>query len=376
MPSGERAGGTLLYLTDRDDEFDSTYATYYFRFPDWVKLPDTEAVETPAEDGWKPFFKATGHKHRPMAVLGNGTEPLTARDTETGSASSAIGNHHAGRAGSATENGPRPIRANGTQEEMGYRIPRDGLSFPAPVVPGTNLFISSPPEPGAVKADSILQTEPAVQLTVLGIEVSPAVPHHIRAHREPLVMNVQNSHDPVTVKTPHPELKTTAVPAGKTLKMALRLNVALLPFFRGINAEEPDLKGEAVETELLLPVGVDARHHEAVPVNHPAALDEHHVAPRQLLPGISHTANAPQENWPLPPAGQPVRRRHPAVRGLRRLVSQGRQVGLGYPLPSYITSRVGSGTSSSIIRTEKVCRNMWGCSPGMPAHFPSHFNIR
>jgi hypothetical protein len=58
VPSGERAGGTLLYLTDRDDEFDSTYATYYFRFPDWVKLPDTEAVETPAEDGWKPFFKA------------------------------------------------------------------------------------------------------------------------------------------------------------------------------------------------------------------------------------------------------------------------------------------------------------------------------
>lgn len=59
------------YITDRDDDFDSTYATYYFHFP--VTLPDhlreaDEADEAFTQEEWNAFFTFCGQNAYPEPV--------------------------------------------------------------------------------------------------------------------------------------------------------------------------------------------------------------------------------------------------------------------------------------------------------------------
>ena len=47
-----------LYIRDEDDDFDTTYATYYFRFPEGTDLEGIEPDGTTPKDRWEALFKA------------------------------------------------------------------------------------------------------------------------------------------------------------------------------------------------------------------------------------------------------------------------------------------------------------------------------
>jgi len=57
VPMQEKARKHPLYLADEDDDFDNTYATFYFRLPEKEWLKDVPK-EISREELWKLYFKA------------------------------------------------------------------------------------------------------------------------------------------------------------------------------------------------------------------------------------------------------------------------------------------------------------------------------